>query len=252
MAMSRLGSNITIPESHYPRHLTENQFDIAFAFVEEDKNEARKIIEILQKFGHLGNSQTLPAAKICIVYQHEGFVWIQNQIKTVAEALKRSTLVFMLLTENYVKDGFADTFINEAVMRATSTESLKYTNIPVYIDESQFQQDHRDGVYGMRSQRGWEVSKMFESGFWHQVNEQLDNVEVEALQKENLCSRFLGHMSELLHCYAHLREKREKDQERALQKWIMEETARRLKEEAEQRQEDEAFQEDLSHSYQVS
>ncbi|ELU17495.1 hypothetical protein CAPTEDRAFT_215274 [Capitella teleta] len=217
-----------------PDHLTEEHYDLAVAFVEQDEIAAKVFIEIMSKYVRYGDNI---APKICIVSKHEGFPWIQSQIKSIGEAVKRSTYVYMIITEDYLADVWADTVTCETVQHTIDDAKRQWCIVPVFLEDRKNLK--REIPFGMKSLRGVEVSRMFTSKLNREIKS-LADVDVDKLSIGSFDKYFLDGQSKTMNCKAHLRQIREKKQKENLVRWqretiLTQQREKQLQQESERR-----------------
>ncbi|ELT95854.1 hypothetical protein CAPTEDRAFT_206648 [Capitella teleta] len=191
----------------HPPELTESHFDIALAFVEADEGAAKKVIEILEKFVCFGDNQS---PKICPLNEYKiSLNWIQSHPKFTNEALKRSTFLFIIITDNFLGDKWADQLIDDAV---TTDKNRPNRLVPVFLSSRSDVKE--DLPYGLRHLRGLEVER-----FFNEKAESIKNFHRKDFVQEDFCQDYLNSVSEMLAREVHEREEREEKQERKYREW---------------------------------
>lgn len=101
----RTDADSAVQDIELPPHLTEKQFDAVLLHHEDDQREAILFKEVIEKFIVLGDGRP---AQIGTLDKSLYLGWIQSRTKHLEEAVKRSTYIFLFVTDNFVKDTWAE------------------------------------------------------------------------------------------------------------------------------------------------
>ncbi|ELU18420.1 hypothetical protein CAPTEDRAFT_196475, partial [Capitella teleta] len=196
----------------HPPELTESHFDIALAFVEADEDAAKKVIEILEKFVCVGDNQS---PKICPLNEYENSLnWIQSHPKYIDEALKRSTFLFMIITDNFLSDKWADQLIDDAIARKCKKNRPNLPELVLVFLSRESAAAKGDLRFGLRHDRDLEVER-----FFNEKAEFIKNFHRKDFVQEDFCQDYLDFVSEKLARKVHERKKREEKQEEKYREW---------------------------------
>ena len=81
-----------------PPELVEDQYDVLLLYSETNEEEALKLKLIFEKFITLDRRNNPHQPSICM---NSSLTWVQSEFCHLEEAMKRSTYMFLLVTENF-------------------------------------------------------------------------------------------------------------------------------------------------------
>ena len=111
----------TINDADIPPEFKEGQYDVLLLYADADRKDAMKFKKILERFV-LGDGEP---ARICVV--DENFPWIQSQFAHMDEAIRRSTHIFIYVTELFCNDNGVPSLLVDRQMALVRNYAIQST-----------------------------------------------------------------------------------------------------------------------------
>lgn len=214
--------HIHVKHNEVPPKFKAGFFDIVLNFAEDDEAIAHQLIRIFEKCIRFGQNQK---PRICTT---EDFPWIGDKIVAAFEAINRSTYMFILLTDKYVKEEWSSMVQNEMLMETLTNPDKRWCAVPLFLKRKR---DLGFRIpFGLSSLKGIELPKIFSP----QV-QSLDEVDLDAIGPDDLDPYFKQNMAMMLNDKAHLRQEKEEVSRKEKDKWLFEEKRKRWKKMEEER-----------------
>lgn len=96
-------NDIVLKPTDYPPHLCEDHFDVVLIYAEKDQQLALTFRDILEKFIKLEDGRN---ARVCVIDKTGDLVYIASKFKHIAEAVRRSTYMFLFMSKHFVNDSW--------------------------------------------------------------------------------------------------------------------------------------------------
>lgn len=212
--------DVHIPREEYPDWAKEGHYDGVMLYDSRDADEAFIFKQIIEKFTTLENGQK---ASLCVLDNSDNLVWVQGRFSALEEAIKRSTFLFLFMTENLCNDNnhYAKWLRDETLMEVLHNREKHWCLVPIHTRKRT--EEGYVNPFGIRSLRGVNVSRMLKD----KTLNVLDTDGVENLKKESLDRQILQNIQKTLNSKLNLRIARERHQDKEIEKWKSEERHRR-------------------------
>ena len=191
----------TINDADIPPEFKEGQYDVLLLYADADRTDAMKFKKILERFILVDGE----SARICVV--DENFPWIQSQFAHMDEAIRRSTHIFLYVTEVFCNDSWASMQKDSVLMTSIEDPDKRWCVVPLYLDGKR---NKRYKVpFGINGLKGIDVRLM--------LNQQpVSEIKVDQLTPDPF---IVDNIRNMISCQLQLRRAREKDDEQKLRDW---------------------------------
>ena len=191
----------SIHDADIPPEFKEGQYDVLLLYADADRKDAIKFKKILERFILVDGEP----ARICVV--DENFPWIQSQFEHMDEAIRRSTHIFLYVTELFCNDNWAAMQKDSVLMTSIEDPDKRWCVVPLYLDGKR---NKRYKVpFGINALKGIDVRLM--------LNEQpVGDIKVDRFVPDQF---IVDNIRNMISCQLHLRRAREKDDEQNLRDW---------------------------------
>ena len=118
----------TINDADIPPEFKGGQYDVLLLYADADRKDAMKFKNILDRFVLVDGEP----ARICVV--DENFPWIQSHFAYMDEAIRRSTHIFLYLTEVFCNDNWSSMQKDNVLMTSIEDPDKRWCVVPLYLD----------------------------------------------------------------------------------------------------------------------
>lgn len=200
--------SMSLTHDDLPSELKEGQFDITLLYAEEDRDEALKFKEIIEKFIKFGNQH----AKVCTIDQN--LTSIRGLVSHLGEAIKRSNYGFLYITGTFQKSKWSELQTVECLMESICNDEKPWFAVPVFTNEHQ--KKPCQSLTGLRGLKGIDL--------YHLLPKQMVDVDVDALVNNDFDDGILQNITSMIRKKLPKRFEREKEQAKAIGKWLDDKT----------------------------
>ena len=226
--------DVKITEMDWPPRFREPQFDMVLIYARNDEKIALVFKDILEKFVKLDD---LRYCKVCVLDREDNLQYIRGKFQHLADAVKRSTYMFLFMSKNFVTDSWAELQGDECLQESIDNPEKKWCVIPIHCLPKQ--KGDYEVPFGLRALKGVRCDRILTK-----TNKVFnENLDVNGLKSENLDPYFIRQMSGLFNIRLRDKLERERKQKRETEDWIREEKLRRYQA-AKEREKEERLKEE--------
>ena len=190
------------------------QFDAVLMYSEDDRDQALRLREIIQRFLVLDDGHH---PSICILDGGQNLAYIASRFDHCAEALRRSTYSLLLITANFCSDTWSLIQRDEALLETINDPMKKWCLVPLLTTAK------KDMNYvlpfGLGAIKGVDISKILA------CRKSLIDVDVDRIGQKDVDASCLRQLNQLFDTRLHLKLGRIADEERKIRE--QQETERR-------------------------
>ena len=237
--------DIQIPHAEYPGWAKEKQYDGVVLYCSGDAERAFAFKQLIEKFTVLEDGRQ---ANLCVIDKTVDIAYISGRFSALEEAMKRSTFLFLYISENFCKkeEAQAEWLRDEALMEVLHNPQRRWCLIPILTGL------HHKIPFGIRALRGIAVTGLLNGRDFNDITSE----RVKDLSRGDLDKTILENIATTLNSKLSHRLKREKDLEKLVANWVRTEQNSRWKQRVmdirkqqmlkeEEERETQAFLEDL-------